>query len=122
MGRLSKALSSSREPNSGNAIMDEIQVVHAHVKYLLTPLFEFGARSMDEHNNTLICVSLSADPEPETLAATPHLAHLIVVNGPMPGTMFRITEPGASVGRSGGNTLQLIDATVSRRHASFSTD
>ena len=36
--------------------------------------------------------------------------------------MLRITEHGASVGRSGGNTFQLIDATVSRRHASFSMD
>ncbi len=77
---------------------------------------------MDVQANTQICDSPIADPEAETPLPTSLSAHLIVVKGPLPGTMFRITELAASVGRSVGNTFQIIDASVSRRHASFSTD
>ena len=77
---------------------------------------------MDTKANTHVCVSPIPDSETGTLLPTPPSAYLIVVAGPVPGTMFRISEQGVSVGRGPENSFQLIDASVSRRHATFSTD
>ncbi len=77
---------------------------------------------MDAKANTHVCVSPMPDSETGTLLPTPLSAYLIVVAGPMPGTMFRIGEQSVSLGRSWESSFQLIDPSVSRRHACLTTD
>jgi diguanylate cyclase (GGDEF)-like protein len=48
--------------------------------------------------------------------------YLIVVRGGIPGTMLRLGQGTSTLGRSGDNTYQLHDVTVSRRHVLVSID
>jgi diguanylate cyclase (GGDEF)-like protein len=48
--------------------------------------------------------------------------YLIMVRGGMTGTMLRVGDRTTSLGRSGENTHQFHDATVSRRHAVLTYD
>jgi diguanylate cyclase (GGDEF)-like protein len=77
---------------------------------------------MDAKANTHVCPSpaLAADPEKKPRAR--QSAYVIVVAGGIPGTMLRLGEGGATLGRSPDNTLQISDITVSRQHASISID
>lgn len=77
---------------------------------------------MDAKGNTLICVSPLADDATGGDGAEPCPSYLIVVDGGLPGTMFQLRETGLSVGRNTENSIQLVDSTVSRRHAQFSVD
>jgi two-component system, cell cycle response regulator len=77
---------------------------------------------MDAKANTHICVSPVSHPGAETTLSEPHAAYLIMVRGGIPGTMLRLQEHGTTLGRSAENAFQLIDLTVSRRHAFLSVD
>ena len=48
--------------------------------------------------------------------------YLIVVSGGIPGDMLRLKKNGSVVGRSSESGVQLHDPSVSRRHASVTTD
>jgi two-component system cell cycle response regulator len=48
--------------------------------------------------------------------------YLIVVAGGIPGEMIRLSQSGTRIGRSGENSWQLLDASISRRHASIGAD
>jgi pSer/pThr/pTyr-binding forkhead associated (FHA) protein len=77
---------------------------------------------MDAKANTLICDSPIGQEALERALCVPQSAYLIVVGGGIPGSMLRVDERRTSVGRSGENSFQFTDLTLSRRHASFWLD
>jgi len=77
---------------------------------------------MDVKGNTQICPSPVPESEEETQIAAPLPMYLIMVRGGMTGTMMRVDAQTTGLGRSGDNTYQFHDATVSRRHAVLSYD
>ena len=77
---------------------------------------------MDALANTNLSIAAIAESEAGPPQVPPLSAYLIVVAGPMPGTMFRIGEQSVRLGRSSENSFQLIDPSVSRRHACLTTD
>lgn len=77
---------------------------------------------MDVKGNTQICPSPVRDSEDRTQIAAPLPMYLIMVRGGMTGTMLRVGDRPTSLGRSGENTHQFHDATVSRRHAVIAYD
>ncbi|MDR3621402.1 MAG: GGDEF domain-containing protein [Paludisphaera borealis] len=77
---------------------------------------------MDVKGNTQICLSPVRESEARTQIAAPLPMYLIMVRGGMTGTMLRLGGEPTSLGRSGENTYQFHDATVSRRHAVLSYD
>ncbi|MBN1848363.1 MAG: FHA domain-containing protein [Deltaproteobacteria bacterium] len=42
---------------------------------------------------------------------------LYVLNGPMAGQFFDLNSPDISLGRDSGNSIQLKDPSISRKHA-----
>ncbi len=76
---------------------------------------------MDAKANTQICLSLSPMSDDDTEVPSSSV-FLIVVNGGIPGTMLRVDSVGTTVGRSAESSHQILDATVSRRHAMFLVD
>ncbi len=76
---------------------------------------------MDAKANTQICFSPPTLSDDETEVASPSV-FLIMVSGGMPGSMLRLDAHGTTIGRSAESTYQLLDATVSRRHALFLID
>lgn len=77
---------------------------------------------MDVKGNTQICLSPVRESEARTQIAAPLPMYLIMVRGGMTGTMLQVGGQPTSLGRSGENTHQFHDATVSRRHAVLSYD
>jgi two-component system cell cycle response regulator len=72
---------------------------------------------MDAKANTHICVSPVTQLETQKKVTALHSAYMLVVSGGIPGTMVRLSEQGTSLGRSGENSFQISDITVSRDHA-----
>jgi two-component system cell cycle response regulator len=77
---------------------------------------------MDAKANTHICVSPVTQLETQKKVTALHSAYMLVVSGGIPGTMVRLSEQGTSLGRSGENSFQISDITVSRDHAVVMTD
>jgi diguanylate cyclase (GGDEF)-like protein len=77
---------------------------------------------MDAKANTHICASPVSQTDTESKPSAPASAHMIVVSGGIPGTMLRLSETGTTLGRSAESSFQLFDITVSRHHATISTD
>jgi two-component system, cell cycle response regulator len=77
---------------------------------------------MDAKANTHICVSPIAQLDTQKKMTALHSAYMLVVSGGIPGTMVRLSEQGTSLGRSGENSFQISDITVSRDHAVVMTD
>ncbi len=76
---------------------------------------------MDAKAGTQICVSPPTLSDDETEVSSPSV-FLIMVSGGMPGSMLQLDAHGTTLGRSAESTFQLLDATVSRRHAMFLID
>lgn len=73
--------------------------------------------NMDAKASTQFCESPILAGRAEHRPGVRHSAYLIVIRGGIPGTMLRMGDEGASLGRSSENTFPLDDMTVSRRHA-----
>lgn len=69
---------------------------------------------MDEKGTTQILEGLDLGVEPE---ATGGRSFLIVLAGGVPGAMLPLAPGGNWLGRGADNSLQLAEASVSRRHA-----
>lgn len=76
---------------------------------------------MDAKANTQICVAPPTLSDDETEVTSPSV-FLIMVSGGMPGSLLQLDPHGTTIGRSLESTFQLLDATVSRRHAMFLID
>lgn len=76
---------------------------------------------MDAKANTQICLAPPTLSDDETEVTSPSV-FLIMVSGGMPGSMLQLDPHGTTIGRSTESTFQLLDATVSRRHALFLID
>ncbi len=91
-----------------------------------TATVELLPESPDAKASTHLCVSPFADAR--NGAAIGHTglgstsAYLIMVSGGIPGTMFRVPDGAASVGRAAECTYQVHDITVSRVHAIFTVE
>ena len=78
---------------------------------------------MDEKGATLICQAITATDSvdlPPPISARP--MYWIVVSGGTPGSMIRLGYGLNRVGRSRENQVNLLDASISRRHATVITD
>lgn len=76
---------------------------------------------MDDKGVTFLADLLNpADAESAALP-TPSV-YLIVIGGGTPGAMLRLSSGSNWLGRAFDNDMQVTDATVSRRHASFRID
>src|SRR4051794_33468911 len=79
-------------------------------------------RPMDEKGATSLCESPALPASAEPAAGPPVPLYLIVLSGSLPGAMLRLTPGVNRVGRSPENAVQLLDDTVSRRHALLRAD
>jgi two-component system, cell cycle response regulator len=75
---------------------------------------------MDEKGATFVCDMLAAGAEPAPSAASP--SYLIVLSGGIPGAMLRLSAGNNPLGRAADSALQLLEVTISRRHAALRVD
>lgn len=78
---------------------------------------------MDEKGATLICATIVATDSvdiPPPAASRPW--YWIVVSGGTPGAMIRLGSGTVRVGRSRENNVNLLDPSISRRHATVVSD
>jgi diguanylate cyclase (GGDEF)-like protein len=92
-----------------------------------TAMIEILSQKTDAKASTHVCSSPYAPGKNESAtgrrpAIGQASAYLIMVSGDIPGTMFRLSEEGASLGRATECTHQVHDITVSRVHAIFTID
>jgi diguanylate cyclase (GGDEF)-like protein len=71
---------------------------------------------MDDKNATFIG-DLIRDSQTVETTELVRSAYLVVVQGGLPGAMHRLEDGTTSIGRSPDNAIQLVEETVSRRHA-----
>jgi len=74
------------------------------------------------HLNDLLRSSGSSGSSVMTASRVDQPTYLVVISGGIPGAMLRLSAGGSRLGRSGDNTIQLPDPSVSRYHAFLGTD
>ena len=78
-------------------------------------------QTMDESGVTYLCDMMArGETEPSTDLSLP--MYLIMVKGGIPGAMLRVAAGGTRLGRSVDNLYQFSDLSVSRHHATISSD
>jgi diguanylate cyclase (GGDEF)-like protein len=92
-----------------------------------TALVEVLRQNIDAKAGTHVCSSPFATggngpPIAHNVTIGQTAAYLIIVSGGIPGTMFRLADHSATLGRATECTYQVHDITVSRVHAIFTVD
>jgi two-component system cell cycle response regulator len=78
---------------------------------------------MDEKCATQIFGSVAKpDSSSVTVVNGSRPMYLIMVGGGIPGEMIRLSKSGGRIGRSSENSVQFLEASISRRHAAIVAD